>query len=254
MRILYSVGFLILGLLFGSFYNVVGFRLPQKKSIIKPRSSCSKCSHILKWYELIPVMSFIFQKGKCRHCHKSISLFYPFTELMTGILFMVSYYIFGFNPNLLISLFIVSFLIIVIVSDLNYMIIPDEITLLFSILVIIVKFILLDFNTGLFSLLSGVIMFTIMYLIMLIGNLIFKKETLGGGDIKLMFFIGLTLHPILAILTIFIGSIIALPVAIYLQVKKNEKMIPFGPFLLLGNAFIFLTQLDLNTIKLLLTK
>lgn len=254
MRIGYIICFLMLGLIMGSFYNVVGFRLPQKKSIIKPRSACPKCSHVLKWYELIPVFSFIIQKGRCLNCGNKISLFYPFTELMTGLLFMVSYFIFGFSGYLVISLLIISFLVIVIISDLNYMIIPDEVTFSFSLLLILTKLIFFGINNLLFSLLSGLIMFVSMYLIMLIGNMIFKKESLGGGDIKLMFFIGLTLNPILSVIAIFIGSLVALPAAIYLQVKKNEKMIPFGPFLLIGNAFVFLTKLDIEKLKLLLLK
>jgi leader peptidase (prepilin peptidase) / N-methyltransferase len=254
MTIVYVTCFFVLGLILGSFYNVIGFRLPQKKSIIKPRSSCPKCSHILKWYELIPVLSFIIQKGKCRNCGNRISLFYPFTELITGILFAASYFVFGLSGNLVISLLIISFLAIVIVSDLNYMIIPDEITVVFSLLLIMTKLILGGISLLLSSLLSGIIMFLAMYLIMLLGNFLFKKESLGGGDIKLMFFIGLTLNPLLSILAIFIGSLIALIPAIYLQVKKNEKMVPFGPFLLIGNLFVFLTKIDIDKLKMLLIK
>lgn len=254
MTIVYVIGFFVLGLILGSFYNVMGFRLPQKKSIIKPRSSCPRCSHILKWYELIPVLSFIIQKGKCRNCGNRISLFYPFTELITGSLFATSYFIFGLSGNLVISLLIISFLTIVIVSDLNYMIIPDEITVVFSLLLIMTKLIWGGISLLLSSLLSGIIMFLAMYLIMLLGNFLFKKESLGGGDIKLMFFIGLTLNPLLSILAIFIGSLIALIPAIYLQVKKNEKMVPFGPFLLIGNLFVFLTKIDIDKLKMLLIK
>ncbi len=254
MTIVYVTCFFVLGLILGSFYNVMGFRLPQKKSIIKPRSSCPRCSHILKWYELIPVLSFIIQKGKCRNCGNRISLFYPFTELITGILFAASYFVFGLSGNLVISLLIISFLAIVIVSDLNYMIIPDEITVVFSLLLIMTKLILGGISLLLSSLLSGIIMFLAMYLIMLLGNFLFKKESLGGGDIKLMFFIGLTLNPLLSILAIFIGSLIALIPAIYLQVKKNEKMVPFGPFLLIGNLFVFLTKIDIDKLKMLLIK
>lgn len=254
MTIVYVTCFFVLGLILGSFYNVIGFRLPQKKSIIKPRSSCPKCSHILKWYELIPVLSFIIQKGKCRNCGNRISLFYPFTELITGSLFATSYFIFGLSGNLVISLLIISFLAIVIVSDLNYMIIPDEITVVFSLFLIITKLISGGIQLLLSSLLSGIIMFLAMYLIMLLGNFLFKKESLGGGDIKLMFFIGLTLNPLLSILAIFIGSLIALIPAIYLQVKKNEKMVPFGPFLLIGNLFVFLTKIDIDKLKMLLIK
>ena len=80
----------IYGLLLGSFYNVVGYRIPNNLSIVSPGSFCPKCNHKLKWYELIPVFSFLIQKGKCRKCGSRISLFYPVIELTTAILFLVS--------------------------------------------------------------------------------------------------------------------------------------------------------------------
>ena len=114
MVVIYSIIVFIYGLLLGSFYNVVGYRIPNNMSIVRPGSFCPKCHHSLKWYELIPVFSFLIQKGKCRKCGCKISLFYPTIELTTGILFLVSYLIFGFTIEFVIALLIVSFLVIVI--------------------------------------------------------------------------------------------------------------------------------------------
>ena len=104
MEIYYYILFFIFGLCFGSFYNVLALRLPKGESIIKPKSHCPKCLHTLKWYELIPIISFIIQKGKCKNCHTKLSFFYPFTELVTGLLFVISYYSFGFSYDLIIAL------------------------------------------------------------------------------------------------------------------------------------------------------
>lgn len=87
---IYLILFFITGLLFGSFYNVVGLRLPKKESIIYPSSHCPKCNHKLSWYELIPVLSYIFLKGKCKNCKEKISIMYPVVELISGILFALS--------------------------------------------------------------------------------------------------------------------------------------------------------------------
>ena len=116
------------GLIFGSFYNVVGWRLPIGLSIVRPSGSfCPKCRHKLRWYENIPVFSFLIQGGKCRKCKEKISKFYIVIELLTGILFALSYWLFGFSFNFFLSLIVSSFFVIVIVSDLKFLVIPDEV-------------------------------------------------------------------------------------------------------------------------------
>lgn len=251
MESFYLIWFFIVGLFMGSFYGVVGGRLPNNESIVKPRSHCSFCNHVLKWYELIPVFSFIFQRGKCRKCKKSISIFYPIVELATGLLFAISYYIFGFSYNLLIALLISSILSIVLVSDVLYFIIPDSVIIIFSILMIIVKFVFLGFESTLFSIFSGIIMFIIMYSIMIIGNKIFKKECLGGADIKLMFFTGLIISPALGLLSIFIASCIALPISLFLIFKNKDNIIPYGPFLLIGLYLVFSFGIDFSFFQII---
>jgi leader peptidase (prepilin peptidase)/N-methyltransferase len=169
-------------------------------------------------------------------------------ELFTGILFALSYSIFGLSYGLLIALGIVSMLMIISVSDISYYIIPDEVLIFFTGYFLIVFVLNNGVMTTLTNILSGFVMFIIMYTIMLIGNFMFKKESLGGGDIKLMFVIGLVLSPLPSLLVIFFGSLIALPISIAILVKKQTKLIPFGPFLLIAFLVIFLTKIDTNMI------
>lgn len=244
----YLITFFILGTILGSFYNVVGYRLPKGESITKPKHSyCVSCGKKLSWYELIPILSYIIQKGKCRSCHEKISIFHPFIELVTGSLFAVSFYSFGFSYELIIALVLVSLFSIVIVSDLTYMIIPDEVTFISALIIIIVNFLNLGLKDGMIQLGSGILTFFVMYIIMLIGNFIFKKETLGGADIKLMLISGLVLHPVLGVMVIFLASSIALPVSILIYVINKEHMIPFGPFIVASILLLFLFKIDLNT-------
>ena len=157
----------VLGLLFGSFYNVVGLRLPKGESIVFPGSHCPKCGHKLMWYENIPLISYVFLKGRCKKCKCRISAWYPAIELFTALLFLISYYVFGISEEFFISIVISSLVAIIFVSDVNYMIILDSPLVIGSILICLIRFIYNDFNSVLYSLLNGFIIFGMMYLIML---------------------------------------------------------------------------------------
>lgn len=235
-----AVYIFIMGLLFGSFYNVVGMRLPNNKSIIFPGSHCEKCNHKLSWYENIPLASYILLGGKCKKCHTKISIWYPAIELFTGMLFLISYYTFGLTPEFTIAIIISSLVSIIFVSDINYYIILDSPLIIGSILIIIIKLLTTTLTSTLLSIGSGVLIFAIMYSIMLLGNLIFKKESLGGGDIKLSFVAGLVLGPKLGILYIIFGAFLAFPYAIYITIRNKENMLPFGPFLISSLLIIYL--------------
>lgn len=230
----------ILGLLFGSFYNVVGMRLPNGESIVFPGSHCPKCGHKLAWYENIPLFSYIFLKGRCKECKTSISAWYPTIELFTALLFLISYYVFGISEDFFVSIVISSLVAIVFVSDVNYMIILDSPLVIGTILICLIRFIFNDFNSVLNILLNGVIIFGIMYLIMLLGNFIFKKESLGGGDIKFSFVAGLALGPKLGIFYIILAAFLAFPYAVFVTIRNKENMLPFGPFLAASLLILFL--------------
>ena len=252
---LYMILIFVYGTIFGSFYNVVGDRLPNKKSIIKPRSHCPVCGHILTPLELIPVLSYVFQLGKCKNCKAKIPIFHPLYELFVGLLFLLCYLAFGFSWDLLIALTFISMLAIQLVSDLNYFIILDEIIVVFGILLLIEIFFINGLESFLYSLLSGVICFIIMYLIKLMGDAIFKKESMGGGDIKLMFVIGLVLGWKVGLLSIFLGSLIGLPISIIVLKLKKTNIIPFGPLLSMGAMILYLTKFDFDAfISILLHK
>ena len=244
MDVVYIVCLFILGACLGSFYNVLGLRIVNHESIIKPRSHCDKCGHVLKWYELIPIFSFIFLRGKCGNCKTNLSWLYLFSEVFCGLLFALSYYSFGFSYNFLIAIIISSLLIIVTVSDLTYMIIPDRFIVISSILILIIRFVGFGPKEFLYSLCSGLMSFGIMYLIMKFGSFIFKKETMGGADVKLMFTVGICVEPLLSLVVIIIASVIALPISLVLLVKEKEHAIPFGPFILTALLIVFFTKLN----------
>lgn len=229
----------IFGLFLGSFYYVVGTRLPKNESIIFPRSHCVNCNHKLDWYELIPVFSYIFLKGKCRVCKKHISIQYPLVELTTGLLFAISYHLFGFSYETLISLVVSSIVIITIVSDCKYMVILDEVLAIGSLLILIIFFISSGLEFTIRHIVGGLLLFIIMLLVKLIGDKSFKQESLGWGDVKLTFVAGMLLGFKMGIIYIFLGAFIALPYAIYTTLKKNSSMIPFGPFLVVSMLFIY---------------
>ncbi len=255
MDILISIIVFIYGLVFGSFYNVVGYRLPNKISLVKPKGSfCPNCHHELRWYELIPVVSFLIQKGKCRNCKCNISLFYPFIETLTGVLFLLSYMIFGFSTEFVISLLISSYLIIIIVSDGRYMIIPDKVTIVFSTLLVVVEILTYGPTKTLELVASGFALFGLVFIFYFITTKLFKKESLGGGDIKLEFFSGCVLGLVNGLFSIFIASVIALPLSLINLKKNNSNMIAFGPFLLLGVLIIYLFNIDVIEILRFLSR
>ena len=244
MTIYYSIVFLIIGMVFGSFYNVVGDRLPKKQSIVKPRSHCENCGHVLKPLELIPVISYIFLRGKCHNCGKHISLIHPLFELLSGIVFMLSYLVFGLSIDLLIALTFISILLIVIISDYEYMIICDEILIIGDILLVIELMINSGLKSTFISILNGLAAFVIMFLIKKMGDILFKRESMGGGDIKLMFTFGLVLGLLKSIMSVFLASIIGLPISLIILKHKKNHEVPFGPFLALAAMIILLTQFN----------
>ncbi len=242
MESIYLIIFFIFGAVMGSFYHVVATRLSNNESIISPPSHCPKCGSRLKWYENIPIISYMIQKGKCRNCHSKIPISYWIVEVATGLLFAVCYHSFGLSIKLLIALVFVSSLITVIVSDIEYMIILDEV-LLFATLVIAIIYI---FGVGLeeaaLHIYSGIGAFLAMYAVKLLGDKAFKKESLGGGDIKLMFLFGMVLGLPMSICTIFLATFIAFPIALFILFSDKENIIPFGPFLSMAAILLLVTK------------
>lgn len=253
MTIYYAVVTFIFGAVLGSFYNVVGYRIPKGESLISPSSHCTKCNHKLGASELVPIFSWIFLKGKCKNCGQKISAFYPIFEFSSGLLFMISYLIFGFSIEFFISITFISMLLIIIISDYQTYIIPDEVLIFFSVILIIELVIRDGFSNLGMLILNALISFLIMFLLKKIGDFIFKKESMGGGDIKLMAVIGLVLGWKMSIITIFLASFIGLPCSLIFLYKNKTNIIPFGPFLSVASIIILLSQIDFNYLIELIT-
>lgn len=263
METYYLIVFFVFGSIMGSFYHVVATRLSKDESIISPGSHCVNCNHKLRWYENIPIISYLLLKGKCSECGYKIPLSYLLVEIITGILFAVCFHSFKLSFDLLIALIFISSLIIVIVSDIEYMIILDEV-LIFSTFVIIVLYLIhylvtKDYIEGIKTLMishvyPGIGAFATMYVIKIIGDKAFKKESLGGGDIKLMFLFGLVLGYPIAICTIFLATFIAFPIALIILFSNKENIIPFGPFLSMSAIILLVSKLNFTDILNLLIK
>ncbi|WP_062355445.1 prepilin peptidase [Bacillus kwashiorkori] len=225
---IYCVLFFICGLIFGSFFNVVGLRVPKKQSISYPGSHCPNCQHDLAWFELIPVFSYLFLRGKCRSCHTKISPLYPIMEAITGLLFAFTFYKLGFSIELIASLFFISLLVIITVSDIAYMIIPDKVLLIFLIIFIIIRY-FQPLYPWWDSIVGGIIGFSVLYIIALIS-----RGGMGGGDIKLFFVIGVILGTKPVLFTLFFASFLGAIYGIGLKLLgkfRKGTPIPFGPFI-----------------------
>lgn len=233
----------IIGAILGSFFLVIGTRLPKGEDAFFSRSKCDYCNHTLKWYNLIPIFSYVWQLGKCSYCHKKIAIENLVVEIATGLLFSLSYIFFPGGYHFFVALIISSLLIIIFVSDFKYMIILDSPLIISSILIIILKLIFIGFKDTITSILSGVALFIVMLVLLDIGKILFKKEALGGGDIKFSFLIGLILNFPIGLVTIILSSFLALPYAVASVIIKKNNELPYGPFLA-GALFIVFFNYD----------
>lgn len=248
MEIYYLVVFFIFGLVFGSFFNVVGYRLPKGMSLTSPSSHCTSCNHKLTPLELVPVFSWLFQKGKCKKCGSKIAIFYPIFELFTGFIFALIYHVFGITISTFIALVFASMILILIISDILYMIIPDELLMFCGAIILVLKIVDSGYNILIPTFIDMFIPFGVMLLIKLFGDLIFKRESLGGGDIKLMLVFGMVLGWEVSIFTIVLSSFIALPVSLlYLKNNKTHE-IPLGPYLGIAALICLIGQIDVSVL------
>ena len=229
----------VVGTFFGSFYACISTRLSKNESIIRPGSHCENCNHRLTWYELIPVFSYLIQGGKCRKCKIKLSKGYLLSELLTGVLFALSFYIYGFSYNTLIMIVLSSMLVSIYVSDFKYLVILDEILIPSMIILIVLLFIKYNYMFVLNSVIRGLVLFIILLIIKLVGDKVFKQESLGWGDVKLSFIAGLLLGFKLGLVYLFLGAFIALPYGIYLRVSKKDLLMPFGPFLITSMWIVY---------------
>lgn len=231
----------ILGAVVGSFLNVCIFRIPAGESIVTPRSRCPFCGSSIKWYQNIPVLSYLLLCGKCAQCKTSISVRYPMVEVITGGLFVFVLYSFGLQWATVVYWLLVSALVVITFIDLDRQIIPDVISLPGIVIGFLCSFAIpwLSWSDSLVGILLGG---GSLFLVAVLYEFLTKKEGMGGGDIKLLAMLGAFLGWKAILPIIFIsslaGSLIGIP--LMLVKKADSKLaIPFGPFLALG-ALIYL--------------
>jgi len=231
-----------LGLIVGSFSNVCIYRIPRNESVIYPASHCPKCRTKIKPIDNIPLLSYILLKGRCRNCGSKISIQYPVVEFLTGLIYLIVYLIYGLSIQTLVYIILSSALIIIAFIDLQEQIIPDIISLPGIVIGLILSFIVpyMSFiNSALGALVGGGIILIIAW----VGSIIFKKEAMGGGDVKLAAMIGAFLGWRYTIISLFLGFFIGALVGIILilsKIKSKEDMVPFGPFIVLGSIITLL--------------
>lgn len=239
---MFDLGYLIIagtGLLAGSFLNVVSQRLYLGKSFVSGRSKCDNCSKNLRPNDLIPVLSFLINKGKCFYCKKKISIFYPISEILASLFFVYAYFLFKLNSlnfeYLIYYLVGFSLFLIIFYSDYNFYEIPFPIVVFGSIFsalyrIFILKSITLD--NFIYELLSVSLLFIFFYLI-----IILSKGGMGGGDLKLSIFISLFIGYPASFYAIYYGIVLGgifASILLLLKFKGLKAKIPLGPFLIIG--------------------
>ncbi|MGG0663656.1 prepilin peptidase [Viridibacillus arvi] len=236
MIIVYALFFFIFGLVFGSFFNVVGLRLPKGESIVRPPSHCTNCQRQLTARDLVPVLSFLFLKGKCRNCDAKIHWVYPLMEFLTALLFALAYLELGLKPELIIALLFISLLIIITVSDIAYMLIPNKILLFFGALFVVGR-IFIQSDPWWDSIVGAFGGFLILLLVAILS-----KGGIGGGDIKLFFIIGLVLGIYSTLLALFLAAVIGLVtgvVLLFYRKQGRKTPIPFGPSIAVASIIAY---------------
>lgn len=227
---------LLYGLIIGSFLNVCIYRIPNEKSIIMPNSYCPKCDNNLKWYDNIPLISYIYLLGRCRYCKDKISLQYPIIEILNTFVYIVLFYKFKLSIDFVFLAVLSSLLIIIFFIDLKHMIIPDILIIIILILTIlykIVNYYIYDMSLDIINSLIGFIISGFIFLFIIIVS----QGGMGGGDLTLISALGFILGIKLILLNIFLSFIVGAFISILLlifKIKSRDNPIPFGPFIILS--------------------
>lgn len=217
------------GIVIGSFINVCIYRIPLKEDIVKERSHCMSCGHVLQWYELIPIFSYLVQKGKCRNCGTKLSVQYPLIEGTNGVLYVLIAVINGFNVDSLLYCLLISALIALSVIDWRTYEIPIGINVFILALGLIMT--ALHYEDWLNHVIGFFAVSIFIYIIILAT----KGRGMGGGDMKLMAVTGLMLGWKEIILSFILGCILGSVIhVIRMKVSKAEHTLAFGPYLSLG--------------------
>jgi leader peptidase (prepilin peptidase)/N-methyltransferase len=222
---------LLYGLIIGSFLNVCIYRIPLGISIVSPRSACPSCNTVIKWYDLIPVVSFLGLRGRCRSCKAPIHIQYPLVELLTGVLSLLIYFKFGLTGLFFKYVFLLYILIVISFIDYKHKRIPNIITvpgMIIGLVWAICNGRAELFDCGLGLLLGGAILLPVSY---------FYPQGMGMGDVKLLALIGAFVGVKSVVLLLFIAAALGIIIGLILigcKVITRKTPIPFGPFLAVG--------------------
>lgn len=233
-RIFGIIVFFILGSVIGSFLNVVIYRLPRHESLVYPQSHCPNCGHKLTTSDLIPILSYVLLRGKCRYCGSKISPIYPIVESLMGFLFAITYLKFGFSIFTLKYIVFISLLIVVSFIDLLDGVVFDVVVIPGA-LVGLVFGIILNFRDTIF----GIIFYAVLFVLIIYGSKIFYREGgMGEGDltagIMMGSFLGLKLGIVAFILSFFIGAIVGVLI-MAISKKSSKSQIPFVPYMAIAS-------------------
>ena len=239
--------FAILGLVFGSFLNVIIHRLPKEESIIYPPSQCPYCKTNIEWYHNIPVLSFIKLKGKSFCCNQKISLTYPIVEITSMLLWIWAYnYMYG-STNQIFFIIIASCLLSIFFTDLNQFFIPLELNIVIFLCALLNNLLIdqIDLKFHFISMISISLYFLI---IMLLTSYLLKKDTMGYGDIILISSVSFWVGFIDSLLIIFFASLFSIIHWLILKVTSNKKdiILPFGSTIALATLIIFILKNTLH--------
>ena len=230
---------LLVGLALGSFMNVCIYRIPLEKSIIRPSSSCPNCGKKIRFYDNIPLISYLLLLGRCRHCHHPISWRYPAVEAITGLLSLALFIRYGLSLQYLLFLLFATTLVTISFIDLDHQIIPDVLSIPGIVAGLAAAFI--PGNVSWFDSIIGIIGGGgTLFLVGLIYEKLTGKQGMGGGDVKLLAMIGAWMGwrslPFVLLVSSLTGAIIG-SVFLLAAGKGYRVKIPFGPFLSLGALF-----------------
>lgn len=227
----------LLGALIGSFVNVLILRLPNEESVVYPGSKCPKCQTPIAWYDNVPVISWLILGGKCRNCKAGISAQYPLVEITVAVLWGLSAWYYEASLTAAAAAVFGTILLGIAVTDARHYIIPDEFTVGGLVLGLV-----LSFRGGLAGLLEAVVGaavgFAVLYGVAVVGEKVFGKEAMGGGDIKMMAMVGSFVGWQGVLLTIFGGSLLGTLIFVPLALKE-KRLVPFGIFLAAAAAIVF---------------
>ncbi|MCX5847426.1 MAG: prepilin peptidase [Deltaproteobacteria bacterium] len=246
MDVFLDIFFTVAGAAVGSFLNVLICRIPEGQSIVFPASHCPKCMHAIRFYDNIPIISYLVLRGKCRDCHEKISLRYPIVEAITALLSLLLFWKFGLGLKYLFSFIFTCALIVITFIDFDHQIIPDVISLpgiplFFLLAVFFMDVPVLEALLGIF--IGGGCLFAIAFSY----ELITKREGMGGGDIKLLAMLGAFLGWKSLFFILFVSSLLGAFVGISMMIAKGKDMkyaVPFGPFLSIAAVVYLFVGVD----------